>query len=54
MTRSIDELIFRMPAVARQSTDQWTRDFALSILRQARRPSWRPSPKQTGIMTSGW
>ena len=36
--------------VARDAADPWARDFARSILAQARQPSWEPSPKQRGVI----
>ena len=46
----IERLIWHMPTVARQASNGWARDFALSIKRQAHRKSWRPSPKQLELM----
>jgi len=30
--------------------DEWTKGFVLSIARQGKRPTWRPTAKQAGIM----
>ena len=45
----LERLIHHMPAVASRS-DGFMHDFARSILRQARRPKWRPTTKQALIM----
>lgn len=50
MTRSLDELMHYMPVFARRATNEWSSGFARSILRQARKPEWRPSAKQHAIM----
>jgi hypothetical protein len=49
MSRCIDELIYYMPTVARAG-DSWARGFAASVLRQAKRRTWRPTPKQEALM----
>ncbi|MEM1150773.1 MAG: hypothetical protein AAGI03_09470 [Pseudomonadota bacterium] len=46
----IERLLFHFPAIAQKSDSEWARGFAASILKQSRRRSWRPSPKQTEIM----
>lgn len=46
-------IIHRWPALTRYAMvhgDDWTRKFARSIARNAKRPAWRPSPKQQFIM----
>lgn len=48
--RNVEELIFHMGAVHRQAENGWAKNFAASILKQAKRRNWRPSPKQIGIM----
>ena len=48
--RCLDDLISQMPAIIRHSQSEWAKGFAGSILRQAKRPSWRPTPKQHAIM----
>jgi hypothetical protein len=45
----IERLLHHLPTVAR-CEDEWTRGFAQSVLRQARRPQWRPTPKQLAMM----
>ena len=50
MTRSTDELMFHMPAVAARAGRTWERNFARSIQRQSRSAGWNPSPKQESIM----
>lgn len=46
----LERLLHHMPAVARGATNEWATGFARSILRQAQRPSWRPSAKQASMM----
>jgi hypothetical protein len=46
----IERLLHHMPSVAFHSENTWAKDFAQSVTRQARRKSWRPSPKQVSIM----
>ena len=48
--RDIDELLHHMPAVARDADNTWAANFARSILGQAKRPGWTPSPKQEALM----
>ena len=49
--RSIDEVLFWLRSVANgQNNGPWERNFALSILRQAKRPTWNPTPKQERMM----
>ncbi len=50
MTRSIEEALFHMPAVARLATNEWAKGFAESIVRQSRRRGWQPSAKQLALM----
>ncbi len=50
MTRSIDELVWYMPIVARMARDEWAKGFAESVLKQSRRRGWRPSVKQMATM----
>lgn len=47
--RSVDELLFHMPSVARRG-DGWARGFATSILRHSRRKGWAPSLRQSALM----
>jgi hypothetical protein len=49
MNRPVEVLLHHLPAVAR-STRKWDADFARSVLRQSRRRSWKPTPKQLGVM----
>ena len=51
-TRPVEILLFHMPTVADRADDPWARDFAWSVLRQSKRPRWRPSKKQEAIMQS--
>lgn len=50
----LDEILtVRWPALVRRAMidgDQWTRTFVLSIARQGKRRSWKPSRKQAEIM----
>ena len=48
--RCLDHLLTLMPMVRREAQNEWARNFAGSIMRQAKRPSWRPTPKQEAIM----
>jgi hypothetical protein len=48
--RCVNPLLNYMPAIASSATDEWARNFALSMMRQARRPRWRPTPKQESMM----
>lgn len=50
MNRPIEVLLHHLPGVVAKAENDWAREFAKSILRQSRRRSWRPSPKQIGIM----
>ncbi len=49
--RTVDELLWHMPTVARLGND-WAAGFARSILSQARRRNWQPTPKQRALMAS--
>ena len=46
----LERLLHHMPTVARGATNTWASGFAWSIVRQGKRPGWRPSPKQLSIM----
>lgn len=50
----LDEILtVRWPGLVRRvmiDGDAWTRSFVLSIARHGKRPTWRPTPKQTAIM----
>ena len=48
-TRPIEELLYHMRTMARSSSE-WEANFARSILKQAKRPTWNPSDKQQQIM----
>lgn len=48
--RTVDELVWHMPTVARLAENTWAKSFAQSIQRQSRRRGWRPSPKQLSVM----
>lgn len=50
MSRAVEVLLHHMPAVAEKAENDWAANFARSVIRQARRSTWRPSPKQVGIM----
>lgn len=47
---TLDEIMWSWPTVCRMARDEWTRGFALSIARQAKRRGWEPSPKQFALM----
>lgn len=50
MTLTTDEMIeFWMPRVAR-CPNAWASRFARSMIGQAKRPGWCPSPKQSAMM----
>lgn len=46
----VPKLLRALPAVINDAEDQWAIDFARSVLRQSKRPGWKPSPKQEFIM----
>lgn len=52
--RELDELMFcdwpRVVQRALRDGDAWAKGFALSIRKQAKKPDWRPSPKQAALM----
>ncbi len=52
--RELDEMMhLDWPIVVKRAMrdgDDWVRSFALSIKRQAKRPDWRPTPKQAALM----
>ena len=50
MNRSTEELLWHMPTVHRMARDEWAKNFAESVLKQARRRGWRPSVKQLAMM----
>jgi len=47
--RPLEEQLFHMRTMA-CSGNEWEANFARSILRQAKRPTWSPSEKQQQIM----
>lgn len=48
--QELEEIMLEWRGVFRWATDPWAISFARSILRHAKRPDWRPSPKQAGMM----
>lgn len=48
--RRLDELLWWMKSIAGKAPEEWERTFARSILRQAKRASWKPSAKQAWLM----
>lgn len=47
----IDELLWRAGrGVRRGALTGWARGFALSLMRQAKRPDWAPSAKQERVL----
>jgi hypothetical protein len=49
MTRPFEVLLFHMRGLT-SSSNEWQSGFARSVLKQARRPNWRPTEKQIAIM----
>ena len=47
---ALDHLLFSMETLARRAPTEWERTFARSILRHAKKPSWRPSARQEAEM----
>ena len=50
--RPVEELLWSWPTVCRMATNDWAKNFAASIAKQARRRNWTPSPKQHQLMNS--
>ena len=48
----IERLVYYMPTIARLTENHWTKGFAQSVIRQAKRRNWKPSAKQIGVMQS--
>lgn len=46
----IERLVHYMVTISEKSANEWSRTFAVSILRQSRRRNWKPSPKQLTMM----
>lgn len=46
----VERLLHHMPSVAIHATNTWAKGFAQSVVKQARRKNWTPSPKQLSIM----
>lgn len=46
----LDHLLFTIETLARRAPTEWERTFARSILRQAKKPNWRPSARQEAEM----
>lgn len=46
----VDEILWSWPTVCEKATNEWAKGFALSIARQSRRRSWKPTPKQHRMM----
>ncbi len=42
----VDVLLHYLPTVANSTENEWARKFTRSMLRQSKRPNWKPSPKQ--------
>jgi len=47
--RPVEELLFHMRTLVRRGSD-WEANFARSILKHAKRPTWNPSEKQHQMM----
>ncbi len=50
--RPVEELLWSWPTVCRMATNDWAKNFAASIAKQARRRNWTPSAKQHQLMNS--
>ena len=48
----IERLLHHMPVVGQRAGNTWANGFALSVVKQARRRNWKPSPKQLSMMRS--
>ena len=48
--RTLDELLFHMPAVAQWARTKWAKDFARSVIKQSRFRNWKPTPKQHAMI----
>lgn len=48
--RSFEEIRFWLPSMLSAAQSDWTRGFLASVLTQSKRPNWRPSEKQMGIL----
>ncbi|SDL72316.1 hypothetical protein [Aliiruegeria lutimaris] len=46
----LERLIWHMPKCAEGADNDWSKNFAMSIVRQSFRKNWKPSPKQVNIM----
>lgn len=46
----IERLLHHMPAVAHNAENTWAKGFAQSVVKQAYRKNWKPSPKQLSVM----
>lgn len=46
----VEELLWSWPSVCKAADTEWSRGFALSIMRQSRRRNWRPTEKQMVLM----
>lgn len=47
-----DRLLYHMGSVIKHADSDWARNFAMSVLRQSKRRTWQPSPKQLNVMRS--
>ena len=50
--RNADDCLFHWNLVIKAASEEWARNFALSIQKQSRRRGWEPSPKQLTLMRS--
>lgn len=46
----VERVLWSWPTVIEKAETDWARSFARSIAAQARKPKWRPSPKQLSLM----
>ncbi|MGR3515373.1 MAG: hypothetical protein ACU0GG_21625 [Paracoccaceae bacterium] len=49
MSRTLEVLLHHMRITAATGTP-WEAGFARSVIKQSRKPSWRPSKKQRAVM----
>jgi len=48
--RPLDVTLHHLKAVANGPNDEWSTNFARSVLRQAKNPMWQPTAKQLRVM----
>jgi hypothetical protein len=50
MSQRPTEVLLHHTKITAASGSPWEAEFARSVLKQARKPSWRPSPEQRAVM----